>query len=381
MRYLTDVLGRDLAKKMVLLSGPRQAGKTTLAQSLLGGRGEYLNWDIRRDQKIIRDMAWPKDVPLVVLDELHKYVNWKNFLKGVADAFHNRPALLVTGSARLETLRHEGDALTGRCYTYRLHPIDLAESKLFLGKGSPEKRLERLMMTGGFPEAFLNPNDAERLRNDRLDLVVQEDLRDLSRSNSVRGLKLLIELLRERVGGPLNCANLAQDLSVAPATVKAWVHLLEILYVVFLVPPYAAGLARSLRKEPKVYFYDAASVSSPNPEGAVLENLVACALLKYVQAARDAYGKRMDLFYFRDREKREVDFVVTLNRRPFWCIEVKTGDDRLSASLSYLHQRICPVASWQLVRDVTRSQEISGIKIVPLATWLDCLDFDSTRSL
>jgi predicted AAA+ superfamily ATPase len=375
MRYLTDVLKRDLTKKMILLSGPRQAGKTTLAQSLLGGRGNYLNWDVPRDQKIIRATAWPKDVPLVVLDELHKYLNWKNFLKGVVDEFHNRPSLLVTGSARLETLRHEGDALTGRSYHYRLHPIDVAEARLFLGELSPHQRLERLIRTGGFPEAFLNPEDGERLRNDRFDLVVREDLRDLGRSNSVRGLKLLIELLRERVGGLLNCANLAQDLSVAPATVKAWVHLLESLYIVFLVPPYAGGLARSLRKEPKVYFYDAASASSPEPEGAILENLVACALLKYVQAARDAYGKRMDLFYFRDREKREVDFVVTLNRRAFWCIEVKMREDRLSSSLSYLRERVRPRASWQLVKGLSRSQEKGGVKIVPLAEWLDQLDF------
>jgi hypothetical protein len=106
----------------------------------------------------------------------------------------------------------------------------------------------------------------------------------------------------------------------------------------------------------------------------VLENLVACALLKYSHAQRDIHGKRMDLFYFRDREKREVDFVVTLDRRPLWCVEVKTGEDRPSPSLQYLHQRIRPVESFQLVKDFDRPRETAGVKLLPLAGWLDGLD-------
>ena len=132
MRYLTENLSKDLKRKMVLLSGPRQTGKTTLAKFLAREKGVYLNWDIRSNQRVIREVGWPKDASLVVLDELHKYLKWKNFLKGLADEFQNKPPLLVTGSAKLETFRHEGDALTGRYYAYRLHPIDVAEARLFL---------------------------------------------------------------------------------------------------------------------------------------------------------------------------------------------------------------------------------------------------------
>jgi predicted AAA+ superfamily ATPase len=373
MRYVTPWLAKDLKKKMVLLAGPRQAGKTTLARSLASGRGVYLNWDVRPDQKIIRASSWPKDADLVVLDELHKYPKWKNYLKGLADEFQNRPPLLITGSARLETFRHQGDALTGRYYSYRLHPIDVAESKLFLKHESAETRLSRLMETGGFPEAFLNPEDAERLRNDRFDLVVQEDLRDLSKINSLHGIKVLIELLRERVGGTLNYANLSEDLGVSAVTVKSWMQLLERLYVLFLVPPYSSGLARSLRREPKFYFYDCAAAVADEAGGARLENLVACALLKYCHFQRDVFGKNLELGYFRDREKREVDFVVTLNRRVLWCLEVKTSDDCLSLPLRYLHQRLRPKQSLQLVRHLSRPQEIEGIKISSLAEWLDQL--------
>ncbi len=197
MRYLTPFLQKDLSRKLVLLSGPRQVGKSTLARSLLDEKGVYLNWDIRGDKRAIRDIAWRKDASLVVLDELHKLPKWKNFLKGVIDQFGNRPPILVTGSARLDLFRRSGDALTGRTFHHRLHPIDLEEAGAFLPGLSGAERLSRLLQTGGFPEAFLDPPGAERLRNDRFDVVVREDLRDLSRTSAVQALGLLIELLRD----------------------------------------------------------------------------------------------------------------------------------------------------------------------------------------
>jgi uncharacterized protein len=89
LRYLESVVRRDMARKMVLIAGPRQVGKSTLARSLLGRTGAYLNRDIRKDQSIIRNQAWRKDASLLVLDEIHKFPKWKNFLKSVADEFSN----------------------------------------------------------------------------------------------------------------------------------------------------------------------------------------------------------------------------------------------------------------------------------------------------
>ena len=248
MRYLLPKLQKDLKKKMVILAGPRQCGKTTLAKSLLDKDGEYLNWDIVKDRRIIRDIAWPKDASLVVLDELHKAPKWKNLLKGVADEFGNKPPVLVTGSARLDAFRKTGDALTGRHYFYRLHPIDVAESKRFLPEVDLADRVQRLLQTGGFPEAFLNPDEAQRLLNDRLDLVVRDDSRDLTRISSWRGVADLVELLRDRVGNPVKYDSLARDLRISPPTVRSWIELLEKLYIVFLLPPYSSRISRSIRK-------------------------------------------------------------------------------------------------------------------------------------
>jgi predicted AAA+ superfamily ATPase len=372
MRYLTDRLRADLRKKMVLLAGPRQCGKTVLAKSLLDERGEYLNWDVARHRTIIRQIAWPKDASLIVLDELHKAPKWRNFLKGVVDEYGNKPPLLVTGSAKLDAFRHSGDALTGRYYFYRLHPVDIAESALLLPKLTLAQRVRRLLATGGFPEALLHPADADRLRNERLELVAREDLRDLTRVSSWRGPTDLVELLRERVGQAVNYDNLAQSLGVSPPTVKSWVELLEKLYVIFLLPPYSRQLSRSIRKDRRVYFMDCAAAydSSGGPQ---LENLVACGLLKFVQYRRDAAGENWDLYYLRDKEQREVDFVVTRNRRVEWLIEVKASDTAVSKSLAYYSARLQPTRALQLVLNADRALERNGIQVVPLASWMEAL--------
>jgi uncharacterized protein len=375
MRYLSSFIKKDLSRKMVLIAGPRQVGKSTLAKNFIDRRGVYLNWDIRSDRAIIRKQSWPKDSSLVILDEIHKMNKWKNYLKGVYDEFLNKPPVLVTGSARLDIFRKAGDALTGRTFLYHMHPIDLSESKTFFFPNQDHSEtLNRILKTGGFPESFLNLEDAERLRNDRFDTVVREDLNDLSRISSIRTVQLLVDLLRERVGGGLNISNLAEDLSVSAPTVKSWIELLEKLYLIFKVTPYSGQLKRSLQKESKVYFFDCgAAINSKTDqeiESARLENAVACALLKFCDFYRDTQGKNFSLHYFRDREKREVDFIVTLDRKPFWCVEVKLSDDSLSPSLEYIHLRLKPKASFQVVKNLDRRLEIRGIQIVPCSSWL-----------
>lgn len=370
-RYLLPYVSDDLKEKAVLLSGARQVGKSTFAKSLLDSNGYYYNWDIRKDKSIVRQGSWPKNSSLVVLDELHKFTQWKNFLKGVLDEYGNTPPLLITGSAKLDIFRRGGDALTGRTYHYRLHPVDLSESSEFLPNLDLNERLNRLLATGGFPEAVIHPRNAERLRNDRFDLVIREDLRDLSNVTTIRTIELLVELLRERVGGQINYSNIASDLSVSPPTVKKWIEILEKLYIVFLIYPYHKGAARALRKEPKLYFYDCAGAFEE--KGSRLENLVACTLLKYCHLCEDVYGIKARLWYFRDRDGREVDFIVTERNKIKFCIEVKESDDTPHKPLTYLANKLNPDCAIQLVRNLEREREINEIRIMDIACWLDGL--------
>jgi len=208
-----------------------------------------------------------------------------------------------------------------------------------------------------------------------MELVTREDLRDLSRISSWRGASDLVELLRERVGKPVNYGNLAHDLGISAPTAKNWIDLLEKLYVVFLLQPYSNRLARSIRKERRVYFFDCAAAYDDSG-GAQLENLVACSLLKFTQFKKDTTGENWALYYLRDKERREVDFVVTLNRKVHWLIEVKSSDDTVSPSLKFYAEKLCPKQSLQLVLNLDRAQEKSGIRIARLDKWLESLPFN-----
>jgi predicted AAA+ superfamily ATPase len=366
-RYLHDYISKDLGRKCVLLSGPRQVGKTTLARSLFP-QCEYLNYDVVSDRRIIVSQTWRNDTPLVVLDELHKHKKWKNLLKGAIDQSRGKPPILVTGSAQLEVFRKAGDALTGRTFSYHLHPIDVKEACEMQPNTSANEHVDFLLRHGGFPESFFNPDLSRRLLLDRISSVLREDIRDLSMVSSLSSIELLVALLRERVGGQVTYANLASDVGVSPPTIKSWIHLLEKVYLIFLLRPFSTKLAKSLRKEPKVYFFDCSAAE--NGDAARLENLVALSLYKHCDFMRDTAGRELRLHYFRDSNQREVDFVITEGRSVLACIEVKTSDQDLSPSLRYLAERLKPKIALQLVHNCSRGRDFGAIKMRPLAEWL-----------
>jgi len=352
MRYLEPLIENDLLKKMVFLGGPRQCGKTTLANSLLARTpGRYLNWDFDEDRNEILKKRWgPKD-KLLVFDELHKFPRWKNWIKGNFDKEQKLHQFLVTGSARLDVYRRGGDSLLGRYHYWRLHPFTLSE----IPKGiSPKSALTRLMTVGGFPEPFLDNDETEarRWRKDRYDRVLRDDVRDLEPIKDIQTLSLLVDLLRRRVSSPVVVSNLAGDLQVAPQTVKHWLEILERMYLIFIVQPYSKNLPRALLKPPKIFFFDNGDVIGD--EGARFENLVAAHLLKKIQFLEDSQGYSYELRYVRDKEGHEVDFVILKGGVVDELIEAKCGDDEISRSLKYFAERLKPRRASQVVFNLKR---------------------------
>lgn len=371
MRYLTPLILKDLSKKMVLLSGPRQCGKTTLAEDILKNHlhGTYLNWDFPGDQKKVIRQDWPENHRLIVLDEIHKYKRWKTWLKGLYDKTKTRHTYLVTGSARLDTYRRGGESMLGRFHHWRLHPFCLAE----LPKGiTLEEGMKRLMEFGGFPEPFLeaNPIESKRWRRERLELVIRQDVRDLENIKDITLLTLLVELLRDRVSGPTVYSNLAEDLDVAPKTVKHWIEILEKMYLLFRVLPLSKNLPRAIKKTPKIYFYDIADVTEKDDPGPRFENLVACHLLKRIQFLEDSTGDRYQLSYLQDKEDHEVDFVILKNQKPLCLVESKWSDPTPDSSLVYYREKLKIPHAIQLVRNLKEPIVRKGVSIVPAAQWL-----------
>ncbi|HDP95936.1 MAG TPA: ATP-binding protein [Candidatus Aminicenantes bacterium] len=357
-RYLEPFVVRDLAQKIVFLSGPRQVGKTTLARQLINPHA-YLNFDSAHDRKMIQDAEWDRSVPLVVFDELHKKKKWKSWIKGAFDTEGIPPGLLVTGSARLDTYRKGDDSLAGRFFHYRLHPLSVAEIVRYL-ETDPQKALDGILATGGFCEVYLRGEEtfARRWRRSHLDTIVRQDLMDLNAVRDIKAIEILIDLLRDRVGSTVSFSSLARDLEVSVQTVKHWLTLLESLYVIFPVRPYHKQISRSILKAAKYYFFDTGAVK--NEPGARLENAVATALLKEAHFLEDTLGHRMQLCYLRDKEKREVDFLVVRDGKPEKMIEVKLKEESFSPSLFYFSRFFQNIERFQVVYALRRARSKDG---------------------
>jgi len=364
MRYLSPFLVTDLQKKMVFLGGPRQCGKTTVAQELLHARyedsGQYLNWDYDEDQRNILDLKWSDREKLLIFDELHKYPRWKTFIKGLFDKQKSLHHFLVTGSARLDLHKKGGDSLLGRYHYWRLHPFDIAEHPASIPDA---EALQRLLTLGGFPEPFLSGDEreAKRWRKERFTKIIKEDVRDLERINEIQLFSLFAQLLKSRVQGEVVFSNLAGDLKVSEKTLVRWLEILEKMYLLFVVRPYSTNIARAIQKTPKVYFYDNSDVEGD--ESARFENLVATHLLKRIQFIEDYEGDDCSLAYIRDKSKREVDFVVTRNKVIEYLIEVKLSDETLSPHLVYYSDKLRPKKTVQIVKNCKRPFNRSGIEV------------------
>lgn len=382
-RYLDDRVLADLPRKLVILTGPRQVGKTTLARQLMADQpaSQYLNWDVLADRAVLQRQSWNPRAPLLVFDEVHKMPGWKAWLKGVADSRTAstegtglRPQVLVTGSARMDTFRQAGDSLAGRYFALRLHPISVREWCDHHRPGDdPDDVLMHLMRRGGFPEPCLAPSDADaaRWRQQVFTDLIREDVLEFSRLQEIGTMRLFVELLRERVGSPLSLASIARDLAVSPTTLKRYLDILEALYIVFTVTPWHHNIARSLLQQPKVYFFDTGAVRGD--DGLRFENAVAAMLLKHAQHLQDTQGRAVALHYLRTKDGAEVDFALSEAGRPTLLLECKWSDARPHRALKRFAEQLAPVDAVQLVAQLRQPEWRDGLQITQAGAWLQLL--------
>lgn len=374
-------------RQMLFLMGPRQVGKTTTSMEVLKELGDsfYFNWDNEkhRDLIISGTEALSKEMNLhgllskpilVVFDEIHKYAKWKNFLKGLYDTFPTQVRILVTGSARLDYVKKGGDSLMGRYLRYRFHPFSIAEilhtdiPKLEI-RPEPllinEEQFESLVKFGGFPDPFLK--NSQRFWNQwkglRAEQLFREDLRDLTRIQEIAQLETLAEVLRHQAGQLTSYDSLSKKVRVSSNTIRNWIQALRAFYYCFELRPWSKNIARSLLKEPKYYLWD---WSLCEDEGMRNENFIASHLLKAVHFWTDYGFGDFQLFYLRDKEKREVDFVITKNQKPWILVEAKsTNNKEISSSLKYFHHQTQAPYAFQVVMDLPFVDQDCFQKIYP----------------
>ena len=352
-------------RQMVFLSGPRQAGKTFVAKKVADN---YLNWD---EEKVRSAIVSGQDAtverfnlkrlstkkPTVVFDEIHKYPRWKNYLKGFFDAFEDDLKIIATGSAKMDIYKRGGDSMMGRYFPYRLHPLSVAElvdpsipGDKLIRQPRPikESEWEALIKFGGFPEPFVkrNSNFLKRWAKLRTDQLFLDDIRTLTQVQELESIRLLAEILSLRSGEQLNYNSLSKELAIDAKTAKKWVNILKYLYYGFEVKPWFKNLENSIRKTPKWYLCDWSQIID---KGKRYETLVACHLLKAVETWTDLGYGDFGLFYLRDKEKREVDFLVSNEGEPWFLAEVKASETKINPSLRFFQNKTKAKHAFQIV--------------------------------
>ena len=374
-RYLDDHIRQDLQRKLVVLTGPRQVGKTTLSQQLMAERpgSQYLNYDVVAHRAIIQAQSWRQSAPLLVFDEVHKMRDWKTWLKGVYDGRAPGQQILVTGSARMDTFRQNGDSLAGRYFRLRLHPLSVREWSE-QSQSAPHAALAHLLARGSFPEPALagTDTDAQRWRADYFAGLVREDVLEFSRLHEVNTMRLFAEMLRARVGSPLSLASLGRDLNLSSVTLSKYLDILEALFIVFVVRPWHRNIARSTLQAPKVYFYDTALVVGD--DGVRFENLVACHLLKLAQWQQDTRGMAVDLHYLRTKDGAEVDFALSDGDTLTHLVECKLSDAKPHRALARFAEQWPLSQAVQLLRECKTEADFGRIQLRDAAPWLVALE-------
>ncbi|MEM1182453.1 MAG: ATP-binding protein [Acidobacteriota bacterium] len=386
-------------RQMAFLMGPRQVGKTTTSRILGKSKARFLyfNWDNLDEQRVLLQGPGAlaaqlgldrlgEEKPLLVLDEIHKYPRWRELLKGFFDTYGGQVNIAVTGSARLNVFHASGDSMMGRYFNYRMHPLSVAELASPRDDVEPGERgpsaipdddWGALLRFGGFPEPYLRRDErfARRWRRLRHDLLFREDIRDLTRIQELSRVQLLGQLVAQRAGQLVSYTTFAKEVGVSIETIKRWLKALEALYYCFPLRPWYRNVSRSLRKEPKYFLWDWSLVDDA---GARFENLVACALLKAVHLWTDLGYGDFALHFLRDKDKREVDFVVVRDGTPWFLVEAKvSGRVNLSEPLAYFSDKLGVRGAFQVAERldyVDRScWPLERPTIVPARTFLSQL--------
>ena len=385
-------------RQMVFLEGPRQVGKTTISKTAadLSANFIYLNWDNDEDQQFIMgdienlltkfDLHQPqKEKAILVLDEIDKYKHWRNYLKGFYDKQSEILKFIVTGSSKMNIYRTTGDSLMGRYFSYRVHPLSVAElinpnilsTEIRAPKKLNKEVFENLIQFSGYPEPFIKQSDAfyRRWSKLRMEQLFTIDIQQLTRIHEIAQIKFLASILKNQVSSLLNYSQFSKAVRVSNDTIINWINTLASFYYCFNLYPWTKNINRSLLKQPKLYLWDWSLISDA---GARNENFVACHLLKAIQLWQDQGLGEYGLYFLRNKEKQEVDFVVTKENKPWFLVEVKTSNNKsISESLHYFQKMTGASHAFQVVFDLPY-EEINCFDyhkpiIVPAITFLSQL--------
>ena len=309
---------------IVWLTGVRRVGKTTLAKHW--PNAAFFNCDLPRNRHLLEDpehLFRQIEGSLVILDEIHRAENPSQILKIAADEFpHLR--VLATGSSTLAATRKFQDSLTGRKRVVHLTPVLADELELF-----GVTRLEDRLLRGGLPDAMLSSVADPEFYSEWLDSYFARDVQELFSVGKRHAFLKMCELLLRQSGQMLEVTALAKHSGLSRPTVMQYLETLEVTHLIHRLRPYHEGGRREILAQPKVYGFDTGFVSHfcgweqlrTQDCGLLLEHVV-------LDLLRAHYPERK-IHYWRDKQKREIDFVIPEKTGHVTAIECKWRGDKL----------------------------------------------------
>jgi len=351
VRYHDQVLRAHLARaRTVIVGGPRQVGKTAACSTLAAAK--LLDWNSIADRLVI--LKGPEAIArhlglerlreregMVVFDNLHGHRNWKGLLRNFSARYGARLRIVVT---TLDAARGPRSGVPASFEVLRIHPWSVGECASTVFTGSPlrapavisDADWAALLEHGGFPEPFAkrDPRFTRRWQAKRQQELLETDLLRFASVRDPAIVQMLVLLLAQRSATHLIHSDLGRELGVTVDTIRRWMDLLVGLQYGFRVRPWSTRVPKALRKEPKWFLRDWSAVTDPVARE---RTFVACHLLKAVEGWTDLGLGRFELRYVRDKLKREVDFLVLRERRPWFLVTV-AHDAALNPALGYFQK-------------------------------------------
>lgn len=327
---------------VIILTGPRQSGKTTLCKMELPHYEYYNLEDIAQREAIASS---PKDFLLahakgLIIDEVQLLPELFSYVQVVVDE-HPEYRFVLTGSNNFSLMENITQSLAGRAAVLTLLPLSLNE----LG-GATDFSTDELLIRGGYPAVWSTPKEPSEVYANYYTTYIERDLRRLVNVKDLSSFQLFMRLLAGRVGTEFNASALSSEVGVSSVTARQWLSVLEASYVVFRLPPYYRNVGKRIVKASKLYFFDTGLVCfllnirdknqiAPHPlRGKIFENMVVSEFMK--RSFSTAY--KPSLFFYRDSGQKEVDLIEEESFDVLKAYEIKSArhyNGSFGAGLTY----------------------------------------------
>lgn len=366
---------------VVVVTGPRQSGKTTLVRNAFPDRPWVSLEDPDVRERVAADPRGflRQHAGGVVIDEVQRLPQLLSYLQTLVDESPGTSGRFVlTGSQNLLMLQAVTQSLAGRAGLMDLLPLSWAELGTELQPGS----LDRWLLQGGYPAPLVRGLPVSEWMSSYVGSYLERDVRQISRIGDLLAFQRFMRMLAARTGQLLNLNALAQDLGIAQTTARDWLTVLEASYVVWRLPPFHTNFGKRLVKTPKLYFHDTGlacwllGISGTDMlhihpmRGALFENMLMVEYLKYCRH----FGLMRGLYFWRDHIGNEVDLLIEHGGR-LWPVEMKSGATFQGEWLRGLatwrrHAAQADIAQAQLISDAPHGGEHSDALLRP---WRDAL--------